>query len=356
VTTDILFPLRSNAHSLVAGSGVASVRRRLKLASILYDRILFEGGSLHILAGPTGGSTWMTPLSDVLRTRWDTPTARHSAIGRPFGVSIAPETTVGVPASGPYRPVVASETTISWDVSLEPFVQELPNGCDWIGFAGLREPEGELEQHVRRWQRLDDRNRVLAKTLPIRFVRSRVIEDANHDLGVALLHGAAVSPDSLHKTVMLERFADEDGWQVQGFALAILLPQVADLPWEAIAELRRHQAIEYFRRTLQDLEEEVLAAGAEDLEGVTHYLYDTRLAQAVEKLEGLGALVARNTASLVIGCGSGLATLGIAGPLGAVAGGAIGTGIGAVVDYRRVHKKNREREWVAIDVTIRNMT
>jgi hypothetical protein len=32
---DVLFPLRSKSQALAAGAGVASVRRRLKIASIL---------------------------------------------------------------------------------------------------------------------------------------------------------------------------------------------------------------------------------------------------------------------------------------------------------------------------------
>jgi hypothetical protein len=38
----IFFPLRSNAKSLVAGAPAQSVVARLKLASLLYDRVLVE--------------------------------------------------------------------------------------------------------------------------------------------------------------------------------------------------------------------------------------------------------------------------------------------------------------------------
>jgi hypothetical protein len=48
----LLVPLRSNAHTLLAGAPVAAMRRRLKWASILFDRVYLEAGILHAQAGP----------------------------------------------------------------------------------------------------------------------------------------------------------------------------------------------------------------------------------------------------------------------------------------------------------------
>jgi hypothetical protein len=57
----LVFPLRSNAHSLVRGAPVASVRRKLKTASLLYENVILESGVLSerlIIrwAWPGGGS------------------------------------------------------------------------------------------------------------------------------------------------------------------------------------------------------------------------------------------------------------------------------------------------------------
>ena len=54
---DVFFPLASNAHALVAGGAVASVRARMKVSSLLYDRVLLEAGAMRIQAGPHGAST-----------------------------------------------------------------------------------------------------------------------------------------------------------------------------------------------------------------------------------------------------------------------------------------------------------
>ena len=58
----LVVPLRSNAAGLVAGAPVAAVRRRLKMASLIYDQILLEGGTAHVQAGPRGSIGVIPPL------------------------------------------------------------------------------------------------------------------------------------------------------------------------------------------------------------------------------------------------------------------------------------------------------
>src|SRR6266508_4574153 len=66
----IFFPLRSNAKSLVAGAPAQSVVARLKLASLLYDRVLVEDGEYRIQGGPGGSSRFWTRYSpSSTRTR-----------------------------------------------------------------------------------------------------------------------------------------------------------------------------------------------------------------------------------------------------------------------------------------------
>jgi hypothetical protein len=212
------------------------------------------------MAGPSGSVTTTAPFDRArIRRRWDTASARHEAKGRPFRLSMGVEETPGVPSCGPYRQVVGSEATILWNVSLEPFAAELPRDCGWMGFAELRQPTGDDAQRVRDWRYRDSRNSLLVEALPVRFVRSRVIDDANEDLGVGLANGTAVSADRLHQRVMFKRFEEDSGWQF-GFAIGIVLPQVTELPWDAISELRRHRDIEYLRQTLREVEAETLSS------------------------------------------------------------------------------------------------
>lgn len=352
--TDVLFPLRSNAQALVAGAGVASVRRRLKTASILYDRILLEGGSVHVMAGPTGNVTTASPFQVTnMRSRWDSASARQKAVGRQFSLSVGTEPTLGVPPSVPYGPVVRSEATISWDVSLEPFSGELPGDCDWIGFASLNRPTGDNERRVKDWQWRDSRNSRLLEAIPESFVRSRVINDANDDLGLGIANNAAVSADALHRTVMLKRFEDDSGWQCSGFALGIVLPQVAERTWDEITDLRQHPAIDYYRKALGEVEAEALNVSNEGLEAAVRRLYTTRLSKAVGEIEGMGTVLKRTPGYFLVAYASTFVTVGVTGPMNHVAGAALGTALGAIDDYRVVRQKRHERGWVALDLRIR---
>lgn len=350
---DILFPLRSNAKSLVAGRGVESVRRRLKIASILFDRVMLEGGSTAIHAGPTASQRWHAGFDlQRMRSNWDTSTARARARGQTFTIAVGAETVPGTPSQGPFTTVAASETTIAWDATLEPFVSELSRACDWIGFTVLAPPTPADNTYVRDWSSRDRRNNVLTNALPVQFVRERVVQDANEDLAAATAIGAAVSADRLHQTVMAERFADESGWGLIGYALPILLPQVAAASWDEIAEVRKLRDLEYFRKTLREVEAESLD-GAGGLEERVRDLYAGKLAKATERVASIGSISLKSGASLVIGAGAGFSTIAIAGPLGPIAGGAIGAAAGALIDLQ--HRRNLRRSvgWVAVDLRIR---
>jgi hypothetical protein len=334
---------------------VASVRRRLKVASIIFDRVMLEGGSAYITAGPRAAISTNIPFGrGPLRRHFDTTRARGAAKGQPFSIAMGPEAVPGVPSEGPYQVVAASEASMAWDASLEPFVPELPRTCTWMGFPAIGDVPDELEKQCREWVRRDEKNAALVTAVPVDFLRSRIIQHANNDLARGIAIRAAVSVDSLHQRVTVQRYADEKGWKFVGFALPVLFPQVTDLSWDEVAELRQHKAVEAFRRTLEEVEADALAAGMDDLEATVHQLYEGKLAKAVGEIEGLGAVVKRTTMGLVIGGGAGFMTAGITGPVGTAAGAVVGAVAGGVMDYRAVRGKRRQRGWVALDTQLRS--
>jgi len=117
----VFFPLASNAHALIAGGPVATVRSRLKVASLLYDTVLIEAGDMNVSAGPHGSFAVKTPHSSEKSYGWQTAKNRGVAQGGPFHVSFAPEAQPGIPATGPFHQVLHSQTSISWRPTLEPF-------------------------------------------------------------------------------------------------------------------------------------------------------------------------------------------------------------------------------------------
>ena len=96
----LVVPLRSNAYTLVTGMPIAAMRRRLKFASLFYDRLILETGIFRVHAGPDGFSSFIVPPTQRDPARWQAPTERHAATGEPFTVMLTSE---GRPDATPIR-------------------------------------------------------------------------------------------------------------------------------------------------------------------------------------------------------------------------------------------------------------
>ena len=147
-----------------------------------------------------------------------------------FAVAVSPD---GRPDAAP-RTVVASEATIAWTATLHPFVDELPSGTDWVEFRTSRDPAGEIQRLAQRWTRADERNRSLEQAIPIKFVRDTIIKSANRDLVLAATAGVSATTDRLHSQVVAQRFNDQKGWNLQGYAIPVLFPHAGELPWKLL--------------------------------------------------------------------------------------------------------------------------
>lgn len=354
----VVVPLACNAHALLAGSPVESVRRRLKLASLLYERILLEHGVIQVHAGPTGSFMTRHVPDSGTPSAWQTATQRGKVQASTFGVGVGRETTPGIPATE-INTLMSSQATIGWVGTLEPFRSELPVGCDWIDyFYRPQSHPAHVSELARRWSSRDEMNQVLAKEFPDRYVRSRIISNANEELAIAAVAGVVLSADPLHIRVIALRLDAETNWSAQGFALPILLPTVVDLDWAAIANLRRDRGIEYLRKTLREVETEALelAVSGGDLEEQIHRTYERRLASAVGRVDSLGVVARRTLAGFGIGTAAGFATSFITGPLGVLAGSALGSVVGAGIDTHHALRARRSKAWVGVMTRIQART
>lgn len=346
---NVFFPLASNAHALVSGGPVNSVRSRLKVSSLLYDQVLIEAGHMSIQAGPDGSFSWRHGQDAVSEPRWQTPHGRKRAQETPFSVSIAEEIEYCVPAPGPYRQMFASRTSICWSPTFEPFRKELPSRCDWIVFGNPAPLRPEFKRLADRWQYVDEQNGALDRIVPEEFVRSRLIDDISTDLGVGASGGWDVSVDRLHGEVINARFAGDAALEIHGIALPILVPRVGDLPWDDIEAIRRLNGLQRLREVLREVEMEAfeVAGTGGDLEQAVRRAYDRKLRAAVDKVEVIRSFVANELVELIVGTGTGYATigLGLAGPLvGAAAGAALTGGL----RVPRILRARRQRGWVGV--------
>jgi hypothetical protein len=348
----VLFvPLRSNASTLVTGGPIVSFRRRLKYASAVYGRLLLEGGVLRLNAGPAMSFGVVEPYNPQDPPRWQTPAQRGAASRVPFQIAVGRETTPGVPAPVMHA-MGSSESTIAWVATLYPFADELPPEADWVEFVTTSDPAGSVAQMADRWRWADQRNPALEQIVPVRFVRDTVIKNVNRDLALGIASGFTVAIDAFHHRVVAQRFSDEAGWALRGFAVPVLFPDVGDWSWEAIADLRRDRNMVSFRKMLTEVEAEALAdAEGGDLERAAHRAYE-RFSERANPVESIAAPVKRTVTGLLVSGGAGAAALPIAGLGGLLAGTAIGAVAGGVLDAREFMRRRRSQGWAAISARI----
>jgi hypothetical protein len=348
VESALLVPLRSNGSALLTGKPIETVRQRLKFASLYFDHVLLEGGVFRLSAGPNG--TWgvAEPPREGETLRWQTPAQRGAQQRRPFTLSIGREETPGVP-SGRMEALLHSEATISWAATLHPFADELPADTDWVSYTPTRDPTGEISHLSDHWRWADERNDALQRVAPDKLVRDAIIKNANRDLGFATQYGLSVSVDSLHAQVITQRFRDDNGWKLQGFAVPILFPDIRDWPWDAVADLRRDRHMARFRAILREVEQEATSeAVGGDIEAAVQCAYRRHLVDAQGAVDSIGAVAHTTLKGFVIGGITGFATAGLIGPLGVVAGAALGTIPSAILDIREVIQRRKSRGWVTL--------
>jgi hypothetical protein len=341
-------PLRSNAKTLVTGQPIAVLRRRLKYASVFHDKLILQSGILRMQAGAGGSSSFISAANPADPPRWQTPRDRHLAGQSPFQISMGRESSYGVPAEA-LKPVLVSDTAISWTATLHPFARELPADAGWVHFGQFSKPGPSVDRLAQRWTWADQRNPQLESAIPGRFVRSAVIKNVNDDLATAVAAGCTTTIDALHAQVVAQRFQDGDGWRLNGYTIPILFPQVGDWDWDAIVDLRRDRNMERFRAELREIEDEAAAeAVGGDIEAAARHAYERHLAKAVPALTGIGAVTLDTVINLVIGGVAGFATIGIKGPAGPIAGAGIGVVPSVVTDIRDMVRQRRSRGWVAV--------
>ncbi|MFT4264827.1 MAG: hypothetical protein QM572_15690 [Nocardioides sp.] len=324
--SSLLVPLASNADALLAGPRVEDLRRRLKQASINFDSMYLETGRLEVTAGSGGGFRFRGQGGDA---DFQTEEERGREQGRRMQFSVGLEDDPGRAALA-QRPFMETEATISWNATLEPFRRELPAGTDWIHYVSLPS-EPSVAERAREWSARDHRSDTLRSELPLSFVRKEVIEGANGDLSAGVWGGAAVMQDAIHQKVVGSRFESGSDWRATGFCLPILVPETGDLDWDSVLRIRRHRAMQAFRKALREVELRVLDdATSGDVEAAVHRAFARYQAEVAPRLETLPGVAKRVVMDMTIGTMMGVATSALAGPVGIPLGAAVGAAPSAV--------------------------
>ncbi|MGH2445826.1 MAG: hypothetical protein ACRDGD_07285 [Candidatus Limnocylindria bacterium] len=168
------YPLRANAYGLVKGAPLATFQQRLKVAALVYDKLILDDGAWIGTAGPGGATDLRLPVDDeVAPTRsLQSGAERRSAQGGRFGIAV----------NG--HPIIQSAATLSWRATYRPIKDELPEAYDWIDFVAI-----ELKQNgkavANNLAEEDEQAGLLAAQFPDSLVRAFVLKGASQAMVLA---------------------------------------------------------------------------------------------------------------------------------------------------------------------------
>lgn len=342
VARSVYFPLASNAHSLLAGRPLESVRRRLKMASLLHEELFLESGSLQIQAGEKGAVVFGNPSSGD-SSEWQTPAQRGALQSSEFLLTLRP-TSTSVNLDQPVT--LRSSSAIAWSPTFEPFRREFTSDTSWIQIGRFTPATDEERSQGRSWRRRDDSNPAIARRLPDSLVRDQVLSNIEKDLLVAAARGVNISIDPLHSAVLSSRLIDPR-LEAKGFALPFIAPRAGGMSWKDIAQVRAHKSIALLRAVLSDIERESLdqinALG--ELPDSVARAYRARIERYALDTPSIGSAVGYGVAEMAVGRAIGFATAGIgwAGILiGAIPGAAV-----TAADAIAATRARRKRDWIS---------
>lgn len=264
---------------MLAGAQATNLESRIKLASLLFDEVVLEGGEVFLSAGPLGRMVLTDP--DPKTTSWPTPRSRaRLAAGAGSAIYIG-----GPKGGGGVRVSQTGPGSQIWVGTYEPLRRALPRGCSWIEFGHGVALTDNGTALVRRIADADEASRAPSPDL---FRRNIVVENATTDVLVGAQLGASVSMDRRHAqaaTQLLTSGSPELTAQpalAGQVALELAVPQISSLTWGDIKDVRGQIGVRRLRDVLREIEEEAYAnaSSAPDFERRIRDGLDGRLLEA----------------------------------------------------------------------------
>lgn len=264
------FPLRSNADYFSSPEAELALEQRIKQASILYDRIILEGGIYKALIGDDGAWDLHVPRSkitgDMLRPERD---EEHSD-GRSLAVW------ANIPNTEP-RLLVSSNITHELFCQYETLIQKAHlYGVDWLDIEEYQlTPSGKRIAHSA--EGLIKEHFELGKPSEGRFLRSRISSNLSHDLVMSQDMSCTISINMASANELLPTLglAPATGWA----GLQATLPNIGNIGWEEIAQERKSPSYMEFRKKLVQIE--TVVRGALDAGDIDTAQYEISLGQKV---------------------------------------------------------------------------
>jgi hypothetical protein len=307
--TEVFFPLRTSVE-LFEDRRSPSAVVRAKEAAILYDRVIFETGLLDVTITSGGSSYFWHPeatLTPELRER----SRQVLEPGAPVTFLMGKQPEQGVPAAEEdMMPMMHGSLSRAYIAEFHTgILDELRTlAPDWVeevelggGDIPRSDPVGE---HIGQLNFRDGFDKSLMPDVE-QWVRDYIIKSFNRDSVLAASQGVAFSLTPLFEP-MLERRAIRAS-SGGADALNFLVPNLAELPWEAIVEYREHPASAEARAILREFDERAASEEAGDAydygrsvqQEVTDALFEALAEQRRGWPEELGKEVAKTGVSFI---------------------------------------------------------
>lgn len=261
----IYFPLATSVE-LFGDRRTPAAVTRLKQAAVLYDELFIDMGMLAIRVLDTGASNWWYPphqLTDEMLEHSREPIKP----GTPFSLGVARQPALGVPAAGPFIPVLQGRVVHDFCAEFHTgILDELqPLQVDWahvVGGGGMANPDSkELSAAINALNFADFGD---SELMPDRnhWEKDFVYKAFNHDSVIAADLGAAFNVTPVFNPMVARRDLRADFRGAE--ALDIQVPNVGALPWEVIVEFRDHPGSQEARQKLREFEEKAAASEPAD--------------------------------------------------------------------------------------------
>lgn len=260
--THAYFPLRSSVELFKDPTSPEPVSRA-KHAAIVYDKITFEIGMFETTITEEGAFSRVVAPDSI--TDEDRRHARR-VIGKGEGVRIdvkidGEEDEPALEMAPFFSGQVVAKYASEWHTGVldelrrtrPSWVKLISVSDDTIRDKGLAPVVAEIKRSLEEANSADR-----ADVMHSSFV----IDALSRDAAVAATLGASVLVTSLFRPILFDVegvSADRQGQAV----LEIFVPDVAELPWEAISEFREHAGSQDARGKLRSIEERAAADGPE---------------------------------------------------------------------------------------------
>jgi len=253
-----LFPLRTNC-GFYRAHGEMALRARVKEAAILYETVLLQEGLYTATIGRAGSIETVEPNPTRPGTLRDL-----NLKGGDFSLAVRPSD-----SDGPFRTIMHGTVERRFHAEYGSLANEIADALktrdlpEWIQLVAFEANPG-AKAAIQDMARKDAREKGLWRRQGSDYLKTRVLENLNHDLGASAALDADVSMDRYFLPLVRRKGA---ATATSGqLALTILLPNLASLPWEQIADAREHAGIESFRTQLTEIEQQAWQEVAEGKE------------------------------------------------------------------------------------------